>query len=764
MKAGGRERILTTGLLFGISGIFALMIANVFVSQSSDRDQRQAGKWVVHTFEVLANLDSIPGHMAEAEAAQRATILTSDEDYLPAYREATQAIESAIGGLRDQTKDNGLQQARLDRLQATVQKRFKEMEEALAVAHETGMLAGRQSILTNRHKDTMQALAEQIASLKAAENELLQKRLEVSESTYRRARLLSLFSGALGLLALAGFVFLVDRTLRAREAAAAEVARQRETLRVTLASIGDGVITTDTQGRVVFLNGEAERLTGWSTADAAGQALERIFHIVNESSRAAVPNPAARALADGVVVGLANHTILIAKDGKERPIDDSAAPIRNPRGQVAGVVLVFRDVTEERGSTNQLRTLAAELSEADRRKNEFLAILAHEIRNPLAAIRNSAAVLKIAGREPATTAQAQGAIDRQMEHLVRLVEDLLDVARISRGKLALRRSRIDLRTALDQAIEASRPLCKENEQALEIEIPERPLFVDGDATRITQAIGNLLSNACKFSQRGGRIRLTVGIEQGHAIVSIRDDGVGIAAEHLSRLFDMFSQVDTSLERTQGGLGIGLNLVKQLVEMHGGRVEARSAGLGHGSEFIVHFPLLIEDPVAAVAADAALAGGTPPPTHPMAALAAAGESREDVALPLAPEPHPGRRVLVVDDNEDSADSLALLLRLQGHEVSIARDGLEAVDMALRLQPEVILLDIGLPKLNGYEAARSIRLSPQGRTIRLIALTGWGQDEDRKLSRAAGFDEHLVKPVDADHLLELLDRPWEPPASA
>jgi signal transduction histidine kinase len=402
------------------------------------------------------------------------------------------------------------------------------------------------------------------------------------------------------------------------------------------------------------------------------------------------------------------------RGGVERPIDDIAAPIRDSQGKVAGVVLVFRDVTEDRAATNQLRTLAVELSEADRRKDEFLAMLAHEIRNPLAAIRNSAAVLKLAGRDAQAAGAAQNAIDRQMEHLVRLIEDLLDVARISRGKLELRRTRMDLRLALEQALEVSRPLCADNEQALEVEIPPTPLYVYGDAVRITQAIANLLNNACKFTPRGGRIRVAVGVEDRHAIVRIRDDGIGIAPEHLPRLFDMFSQIDTSLERTQGGLGIGLNLVKQLVEMHGGRVEVRSEGIGTGSEFIVHFPVAgeVDDGIGVVE-------GQP------AALLQAASARAERAVAASPRAAVrGRRILVVDDNADSADSLVMLLRLQGHEAEVARDGVEAVETALRTRPDVVLLDIGLPRLNGFEAARRIRLSPHGRAMKLIAVTGWG----------------------------------------
>lgn len=751
MRGNHRERIFASSLLLGISAVIALMIANIFVTQNSSEDQRTATARVIHTLDVIGHLDAIYARIADADAAQRSFLLTNDPDYLEPLVGATRATASRIEALEATTVDNPPQLARVQRLRKLVRERLEQMDAVLLVSKEQGLTPALKALVSNGSKETMVSIRELIAVMKGTESQVLAGRLQGSESSYSRSRSLNLLSGALGLLALGAFVYLVDKTLTANRDAADEIARQRETLRVTLASIGDGVISTDTQGRVVFLNAEAEALTGWKTEEAEGKRLERIFNIVHEETRQPVDNPASAALRDGVVVGLAHHTLLVGKDGVERPIDDIAAPIRDSQGRVAGVVLIFRDVSEDRAATNQLRRLASELSEADRRKNEFLAMLAHEIRNPLAAIRNSVAVLKLAGHDPRTSASARGAIERQVEHLVRLVEDLLDVARISRGKLELRRSRIDLRQALEQAIEVSRPLCKENAQTLEIEIPGAPLPVDGDAVRITQAIVNLLNNACKFTPRGGTIHLAVGSEDGHAIVRIRDNGIGIAAEHLPSLFDMFSQIDTSLERTQGGLGIGLNLVKQLVEMHGGEVEARSSGVGSGSEFIVRFPVLEAGEEAALPAPAAPAG-------------AGRVESPSAAIPSAPAAlRRSVRILVVDDNEDSADSLAMLLRLHGHETEVARDGLEAVEVALSTLPDVVLLDIGLPKLNGYEAAERIRNTIPGRTMRLIALTGWGQDGDRRLSSAAGFDDHLVKPVDVDLLLALLAEPAEAPAA-
>ncbi len=752
MRAARRARILSRSILFGVAVTFAVLLANILVSRESLQDQRQSTAWVTHTYDVLRELEAITSALYEAEAAQRAFVLMSDDDFLAPYGEATQRFSRKIDQVRTLVRDNPSQVVALERLAQRAQERLLQMDAVMEMSKESGLMAARHLLARNGNKTTTRAIRVIVEAMERDESALLESRLGYARASYRRAQALNLLAGALGLLAFGAFFYLVERYLRSLHSASLEIARQRELLAVTLHSIGDAVVTTDVGARVVVLNREAERLTGWTTDEAAGKPLDRIFRIVNEATREPVENPAMRALREGKVVGLANHTILISKQGTDVPIDDSAAPICDAAGLVSGVVLVFRDVTEERAASTQLANLATALAEADRRKNEFLAVLAHEIRNPLAAIRSSVTVLRLAGADPQASTVAMGAIDRQMRHLVRLVEDLLDVARISRGKLALQRTHMDLRHALEQAIEASRPLCDEAEQALEVEMPTAPLYVDGDGVRITQVIANLLSNACKFSLRGGKIRLAVGIEASHAIVTIRDTGIGIAPEHLPQLFDMFTQLDSTLERTQGGLGIGLNLVKQLIEMHGGRVEARSEGLGKGSEFVVHIPLVIASPLTSAESVAGEAAASQPAPEPA-----------QVSLPV-PAARASLRILVVDDNTDSAESLALLLRLEGHRTYLAHDGLQAVELALGELPDVVLLDIGLPNLNGYEAAKRIRDGAGEHRVRLIALTGWGQEADRARSREAGFDRHLVKPVDADELLALLTSAPEPPADS
>ena len=416
---------------------------------------------------------------------------------------------------------------------------------------------------------------------------------------------------------------------------------------------------------------------------------------------------------------------LRGKDGGYRWFLSRALPIRNDQGELLRWFGTNTDITEQRDTAEELRGVAAELSQADRRKDEFLATLAHELRNPLAPISSSLEILRLAKDNDAMCERARMVMDRQLRQLARLVDDLLDVSRINSDKLELRLQRAALSAVVDSAVEASRPLLDRAGLRLSVTLPAEPIDLDADLTRLAQVFMNLLNNAAKFTDRGGSVALTAARELGEVVVTVKDSGIGIPADHLNRIFDMFSQVGSSLERSHGGLGIGLSLVRRLVELHGGRVEARSDGPGRGSEFIVRLPVMS----AAVEFAAA----------PAEAATAAAQ---------------GLRILVVDDNHDAAVSLSALLEMMGNETHVVHDGLAAVDAAAAWRPDIVLLDIGLPGLNGYEAARRIREHADGGRIVLCALTGWGQDTDRLKSRDAGFDHHLVKPVDMAALERLL----------
>jgi PAS domain S-box-containing protein len=806
----------------------------------------------------------------------------------------------------------------------------------------------------------------------------------------------------------------------AAEQAQREERHQREQLRVTLSSIGDAVIVTDGSGLVTFLNAVAEKITGWQPRDAIGEPLDRIFHIVNEETGQRAESPVAKVLRDGVVVGLANHTVLIARDGREVPIDDSGAPIRGEDGSIAGVVLVFRDVTEARravqarlhlaaivessddaiisktldgiitswnraaerlygytaaeavgkplsiiappdqpdelpelmkrlqngeqiehhetvrvrkdgsrvdvslaispiknaegkiigaskiarditarkrneaslrflaeaskvlgeildvnstlqrvarlavpyfadwcavdlledetslrrvavahvdpakvalardlqrryppdpgarlGVWNIVRTgqselaselpdslleqtvhdpemlgvirelglksymgvplilrgktigvltfvaaesghrydaaelrlaedlahraaiaidnarLYSELRDADRRKDEFLAMLAHELRNPLAPIRNALQVMKMAGASGRDFDRARQITERQLQHMVRLVDDLLDVSRIMRGRIELRKETVDLAQVIAHAVETAHPILDSQGQELILSIPPGPLWLEADPTRLAQVISNLLHNAAKFSERPRRVWLSAelaGDDKGRpeAVLRVKDEGAGIAPQLLPHLFDLFVQGDRSPERAQGGLGIGLTVVRKVIELHGGTVTAHSEGSGKGSEFVVRLPV-----------DEQAARGEK--ARPAEASAGATTSR---------------RVLVVDDNVDAAESIVMLASMWGHNVRAVHTGPEALQAAREYKPEVIILDIGLPGMNGYEVARHLRQQPEFRRTLLVAVTGYGQESDRRHSFDAGFDHHLTKPVVPETLRALI----------
>jgi PAS domain S-box-containing protein len=469
-----------------------------------------------------------------------------------------------------------------------------------------------------------------------------------------------------------------------------DLKRERETLQVTLSSIGDAVIVTDAEGTITFLNEVAESLVARTLAYARGRPLADVFRITNVEGGLAI----------------ANHTVLVRPDGSTIPIDDSTAPIRLG-DRIIGAVLIFRDISERWRSEQAL-------VDADRRKDEFLATLAHELRNPLAPIRNAMRIISAHADADANVGKAKEIVERQLKHMVRLIDDLMDVSRITQGTLELHRERIDLEVVVKIAAETSQPLLDMKRHALRV-YADQGVFVQADVTRLAQVFANLLNNSTKYSPPGSEISIKITSEGRNAVVSVSDNGVGIPASMLPRIFDMFVQLEQSGLRE--GLGIGLTLVKRLVELHGGIVEASSAGVGQGSTFRVFLPIADSLPL---------------------------EPPHEYAANIAPTYR--ARVLVADDNRDAADTLSIILELEGHEVRTAYDGVEALQVAEQFSPQIALLDIGMPNLDGYQTARRIREQTWGSDILLVALTGWGQEQDRRQATEAGFNCHLVKPVD------------------
>jgi PAS domain S-box-containing protein len=407
-----------------------------------------------------------------------------------------------------------------------------------------------------------------------------------------------------------------------------------------------------------------------------------------------------------------------AQDGVYRWFAARARPLRDEQGRIVRWCGAAIEIDRQKNAEMALR-------EADRRKNEFLGMLAHELRNPLAPIRNAIHLLGATGTSEELVRKATEVAERQFAHIARLVDDLLDVSRISEGKIRLQKERLDLAAVAASAAEAARPLLAEKEQAFSIDLPDAPLWVEGDRTRLEQIVGNLLHNACKFSASGGHVALALTREGDNALLSVDDDGVGIAHEALPHVFELFFQADTSLDRAQGGLGIGLTLARRLIEVHGGTIQVSSDGPGKGSRFAFRLPL------------AAVASGT-----------AASESS------TAARGGPPLRILLIEDNADAAETTAMMMRLWGHEVTVARDGEEALALAESFGAHIVLLDLGLPKIDGYEVARRLRASPRLKPPYIVALSGYSSTEDREAAQRAGVDYHLVKPVAPAALENLL----------
>jgi PAS domain S-box-containing protein len=416
-----------------------------------------------------------------------------------------------------------------------------------------------------------------------------------------------------------------------------------------------------------------------------------------------------------------NEVVIERPDGSRVAVQVHANPIHDGGGRLTGAVNVFIDVTEQRRTE-------ARLGAEERGRNEFIATLAHELRNPLAPIRNVVEVLQLESGLTSSVKWGLEVIDRQLQRMTRLVDDLLDLARVTNDKLTLHRRRIDVRDVLQLAVETSRPQIQARRHHFVMETPSQPIALDGDLTRLSQAISNLLDNAVKYTPPGGHIGLSAEREGSDAVIRVSDTGSGIASELRPRIFDMFAQGADTLYGHESGLGVGLTLARRLVEMHGGSIDVRSDGPGSGSEFVVRVPASVEAVRRAPAARV--------PTLPL---------RGTMTL----------RILVVDDNHDAASSLGVLLESMGNDIEIANDGLEALRLAQEFRPDVILLDIGLPGLNGYEVARHVRGETWGKHVLLVAVSGWGQVSDRERSDEAGIDRHLVKPLDFRALLEILD---------
>lgn len=1025
-----------TGLLAGCGLLVIIIVVNASLCFRQIRRLHEDSAAVQRSQDVVNALERVLGALKDAETGQRGYIITGDETYLEPYSAGSAIVNEAIDQVGRLTVQNPFQQERVPRLHEIAKRRLDILARNLSMRKDGGIEGAASGITRGDGKALMDQARALIDEMEGEARRLLLARQEENNRAYRNAVWSCALTVPLGFASVGAFLWLLSKYLKELQIATEKVHEQRELLQATLVSIGDAVIATDADGIVTFLNSIAESLTGWTTAQARGRKLEDVFHIVNEETRAEVENPALRALREGRIFGLANHTVLIARDKTEWPIDDSAAPIRDVSGRIIGAILVFREIQErklrelelaeqsaalqdandrkdelvlalqsseerlrlalnagrmgvwdweiprdhltwsdqtfaihgvdpttfqgkvedftrlihpedkqrinesirraiadnqeydvefriirpdgevrwvftsgqviydsnrqplrmlgatidtterkraedtfrfladtsdtlsvlvdysstmqkvarqsipffcdfclvymvnERGEIERvaaahvspeqekildelqakypvtwqssaspvveaLRTgepqfveditatvirdanldpdrlaiirrlnprsyisvplvvrdsrlgclllgtadsgrrykqddvriaadlarraatavenarLYREVKESARQKDDFIAMLAHELRNPLAAIHYANELTKMPGAMPQE--EISEIIGRQTNSLMRLIDDLLDISRITRNKIQLKKEPVDAATVVHRAVDTVRPLVEDRKHHLEVELQPVEMGISADVMRFEQILVNLLSNAAKYTPDGGNIRISAAREDDQVVFRIRDSGIGIDKQSLSQVFDLFMQVGGSLDRAQGGLGIGLTIVRRLVELHGGTVAAASEGTGTGSEFIVRIPL--DDSPASVA-----------PSTPLL----------HAERPL--------EILVVDDNTDMARSIGLLLTSGGHSVRIAHDAAAAMPLADERRPDAFLLDIGLPGMNGYDLAQHFRR--EFPDALLVAVSGYGQADDRERSRKAGFNYHLVKPVQHDELMAIL----------
>jgi PAS domain S-box-containing protein len=716
-----------------IVGSIALLLAMSGLATRSLQAQRIETGWVIHTQQVRYELARVLQLLIDDQTGSLGFALTGSQRALQAYREATPLIKPAIGQLKELISDNPRQRPLAARLEGLADDLQSSSATLVKAAQSSDAAAVRSLIDAGHVDDVMPSARALLLQMQAEEDRLMTLRRDAEDRARRDAALALWATGGLGAALLLLIVYFARRD-------EANLLRAERELAMTLRSIGTElqiineyarfpVAHCDSRHHFIFVNkAYAERL-GLRPQDCAGK---HIPEVVGERAYQSVRPYIEEALAGRAV----EFETEVPYDGAygSRWMHCIYAPVRDEDGKIGSFVAAVTDITARMSAEEELRRSKEALQETDRRKDEFIATLSHELRNPLAPIRTAAKILASPQLAPAHLQRAQTIIERQVTHMALLLDDLLDIARITQGKLQLKREPIPLIEVVDAAVEAARPMIDGKNHRLTVSLPASPITLEADPLRLSQILSNLLTNAAKYSDPGSHIEVVGSVEHDILKLAVNDDGIGIAAESIARIFDMFSQIEGVRGRSDGGLGIGLALVKGLTELHGGTVEARSRGLGHGSEFIVRLPL----------------------STPYAVRS---------TLAADPAPVPTRsRILVADDNRDAADSLSMLLELAGHEVRVAHSGRSALSLAQAFRPDFALLDIGMPDLSGYEVAEQLRREPWGQEIQLIALTGWGQEKDRQRALQAGFNHHLTKPIDPDRLEALISGHRRQPPSA
>jgi PAS domain S-box-containing protein len=726
--------------LLGFAVAVALIALAAWGSYRAVADLREATRGVRQTLRVRQQAEIVLSLVKDAETAQRGYVVTGREEYLAPYQSAMALLPRHLDELRALVAASPGQRDLVTRVERLTADKLRETADTIAVRRQGGFDAAARAIDAGHGKQLMDRLREEMARLLDGEEAVFSVRRALEEGRARIAMAVTIGGLSLAVLLLVGAAALLVASTRQREReraardsaeAAARASQESEArLAVTLASIGDGVVTTDAGGRVTMMNAVAQNLSGWSGGDAEGRLLEQVLRLVNEETRQPVDHPVLKVLQKGQVVGLANHTVLLARDGREIPIDDSAAPIRGPDGRLFGVVMVFRDVTERRREDAVRADLLRREQEgrqeaegASRSKDEFVAVLSHELRTPLSAIVGWVHVLRTTVLADTARERALDAIERSARTQMQLIEDLLDVSAIITGNLRVDRRAVDLTAVVEAAIDTVRPALEAKGLVLRTDLDASSPTVSGDPDRLQQVVWNLLSNAVKFTPGGGAIAVALKRQAGDAEIVVTDTGRGIEADFLPHVFDRFQQAEAGRASARTGLGLGLAIVQRIVDLHGGTVAAESAGPGRGATFTVRLPVAAELDGAAVGPGLVLA----PP-------------RESSVL----RPLEGVRVLVVEDQAEARDLIVLVLQQAGAEVTGASSTAEALRAFVAEGFDAIVSDIGLPDGDGYKLLQRIR--QRGTTVPAIALTAYARVEDRERALGAGFQLHMAKPIE------------------
>ncbi len=674
--------------------------------------------------EVISQLDLLVSTLKDAETGQRGFVITGDERYLEPYNDAVARLPLYLEELNILQQAGG-NRSEVEAITRLIQQKLAEMRETIELRRSAGFEAAAAVVRNNTGRDLMDEVRAGLSRLRSQQIAALQSDVNLSDETTRRRTTVFVLTGLLNILFLCWAYQRITETVKQRDSALGqahsrgrELQEQKDLLAVTLASIGDCVMVADNDGRINFMNGVAEEVTGWTLQEALGRPTAEVFHILNERTRETVENPVERVLKHGVIVGLANHTLLVRKDGTEIPIDDSGAPIRGPDGGMRGVVLVFRDFSEHRKVDRELRKAKEEAETASKAKDQFLAMLSHELRTPLTPVLATLNLWEGSEDVPAVLHPDVQMLRRSIELEARIIDDLLDLTRIARGMLSFSAENTDVHALIEFLLGLSRSEFQEKQLNVSLNLEAREHHIQTDVARLQQVLWNIVRNAIKFTETGGAITIaTSNNDRGDISIVVKDTGIGMTAETLSRLFLPFEQAERSRSGRYGGLGLGMAISSALVELLEGKLTAESEGLGHGSTFTITFP-----------------------------------TTQKAAEPSEPESIPTInrakiKLLLIEDHADTARALVRLLGNRGYNITSLATVASALEVIAREQFDLLLCDLGLPDATGFDFIEKVR---QTHNTPAIALTGFGMQQDVERALQAGFDAHLTKPVNLQKL--------------